>query len=64
MIMRILAITMLALPSFYGANYAAQAQQSSCKVCSDQQKACMKNYAGPTCKTEYQMCIKSCGKKS
>lgn len=42
---------------------AAQAQ-SSCKVCADQQKACMKNYGGPTCKTEYQMCMKSCGKKS
>ena len=38
--------------------------QSSCKVCADQQKACMKNYGGPTCKTEYQMCMKSCGKKS
>jgi len=44
-----------------GFNVAAQAQ-TSCKVCSDQQKACMKNYAGPTCKTEYQMCIKSCKK--
>jgi hypothetical protein len=42
---------------------AAQAQ-SSCKVCADQQKACMQNYGGPTCKTEYQMCVKSCGKKS
>jgi hypothetical protein len=34
--------------------------QTSCKVCADQQKACMKNYAGPTCKTEYRMCMKSC----
>jgi hypothetical protein len=32
----------------------------SCKVCSDQQRACMKNYAGPTCKTEFQMCMKAC----
>jgi len=24
----------------------------------------MKNYAGPACKTEYKMCMKSCGKKS
>jgi hypothetical protein len=31
-------------------------------VCSDQQRACMKNYAGPTCKTEYRMCMKSCKK--
>ena len=36
--------------------------QTSCKVCVDQQKACMKNYAGPTCKSEYQMCMKSCKK--
>jgi len=61
--MRILAITLLVLIGPYGSNDAAQAQ-SSCKVCSDQQRACMKNYAGPTCKTEYQMCMKSCSKKS
>jgi hypothetical protein len=36
--------------------------EASCKVCADQQKACMKNYAGPTCKSEYQMCMKSCKK--
>ena len=62
--MRILAITLVMLAGLCGANRAAQAQQTSCKVCSDQQRACMKNYAGPTCKTEYQMCMKSCGKKS
>ena len=62
--MRILAITLLVLAGLYWTNDAAQVQQSSCKVCSDQQRACMKNYAGPTCKTEYQMCMKSCGKKS
>jgi len=39
-------------------NEAAAAD--ACKVCSDQQRACMKNYAGPTCKTEFQMCMKSC----
>jgi hypothetical protein len=38
------------------------ASSNGCKVCSDQQSACMKNYAGPTCKTEYQMCLKSCKK--
>ena len=36
---------------------------NACKVCGEQQTACMKNYAGPTCKTEFQMCMKSCGKK-
>jgi hypothetical protein len=44
-------------------NDVAIAQASnSCKICSEQQRACMKNYAGPTCKTEYQMCMKSCKK--
>ena len=58
--MRIVAIAFLML---CGANDAALAQQS-CKVCAEQQAACMKNYAGPTCKSEYKMCMKSCGKKS
>jgi len=62
--MRIFALALLVLAGFYGAKDAAQAQQSSCKVCSEQRQACMKNYAGPTCKSEYQMCMKSCGKKS
>ena len=61
--MRTTAITLLMLAGLYGANNAAQAQ-TSCEVCSDQQAACMKNYAGPTCKSEYKMCMKSCGKKS
>ena len=60
--MRFVATALLMLAGLYGATYAAQAQQSSCKVCGEQQ--CMKNYAGPTCKSEYKMCMKSCGKKS
>jgi len=62
--MRIFALVLLMLAAFCGANRAAQAQQSNCKVCSEQQQGCMKNYAGPTCKSEYKMCMKSCGKKS
>jgi hypothetical protein len=62
--MRIFAITLLMLARSCGAKDAAQAQQSSCKVCGEQQRACMKSYAGPTCKSEYQMCMKSCGKKT
>jgi hypothetical protein len=62
--MKIFAMTLLALAGLFGAVDASQAQQSSCKVCSEQHAACMKNYAGPTCKSEYQMCLKSCGKKS
>jgi hypothetical protein len=61
--MRIPAIAFLMLAASVAGMEAARAQ-SSCKVCADQQKACMKNYAGPTCKSEYQMCMKSCGKKS
>jgi hypothetical protein len=41
---------------------AAQAQQS-CKQCRDQQQACTKNYSAKTCKTEYDICMKSCQKK-
>ena len=59
--MRILAIALLMFIGSFGGMDAARAQ-SSCKVCADQQAACMKNYAGPTCKSEYQMCMKSCKK--
>jgi hypothetical protein len=46
-----------------GTVYAKDAASSgNCKVCSDRQSACMKNYTGPTCKTECQMCLKSCKK--
>jgi hypothetical protein len=59
--MRIVAIALLMLVGSFGSMNAARAQ-SSCKVCADQRSACMKNYAGPTCKSEYQMCMKSCKK--
>jgi len=61
--MRTVALVLLMLAGLFGTSDTAQAQQPSCKVCADQQRACMKNYAGPTCKTEYQMCMKSCRKK-
>jgi hypothetical protein len=51
------AIAVVGAISIFG--NAARATDA-CKVCSDQQRACMKNYAGPTCKTEFQMCMKSC----
>jgi hypothetical protein len=62
--MRIVATTLLIVAGACGTSDAALAEQSSCKICGEQQRACMKNYAGPTCKSEYQMCMKSCGKKS
>jgi hypothetical protein len=59
--MRVIAIAILMLATSFASIDGALAQ-TSCKVCADQQKACMKNYAGPTCKSEYQMCMKSCKK--
>jgi hypothetical protein len=59
--MRTFAMTLLMLVATFASTDAARAQ-SSCKDCADQQKACMKNYAGPTCKSEYQICMKSCKK--
>jgi hypothetical protein len=62
--MRPYVVVLLSLLCLCCENDLANAQQSnSCKVCADQQRACMKNYAGPTCKTEYQICMKSCQKK-
>lgn len=60
--MRRTALVTLALTVLFGADRAAEAQ-TSCKVCAEQRNACMKNYAGPTCKTEYQICLKSCKPK-
>ena len=59
--MRSLAKAILILAGTLAAVSTACAE-TSCKVCADQQAACMKNYAGPTCKSEYQMCMKSCKK--
>jgi hypothetical protein len=62
--MRAVAIITLFLLGCPGSIGAVEAQQAnSYKVCRDQQSACMKNYAGPTCKTEFQMCMKSCKPK-
>jgi hypothetical protein len=59
--MRNLSIVLLAITGVAMGVGPVKAQ-TSCQVCADQQKACMKNYAGPTCKSEYQMCMKSCKK--
>jgi hypothetical protein len=42
---------------------ARAAPSDACKRCRDEQRACMSNYAGPTCKTEYDRCMKSCRRK-
>jgi hypothetical protein len=59
--MRVLAAAFLLFGFLVAAGQPAQAQ-TSCKLCADQQKACMKNYAGPACSTEYKICMKSCKK--
>jgi hypothetical protein len=59
--MRFLAIAIVLFGGVIAVGETALAQ-TSCKVCADQQKACMKNYAGPACSTEYKMCMKSCKK--
>ena len=60
--MRRALFAMSLVVGLFAVDRAAEAQ-TSCKVCAEQQKACMKNYAGPACKTEYQMCLKSCKSK-
>jgi hypothetical protein len=59
--MRILASVFVVACVFLAAGRPAQAQ-TSCKTCADQQNACMKNYAGPACATEYKICMKGCKK--
>jgi hypothetical protein len=58
--MKRLVVIMSVVVGFLATDRSAQAQ--TCKVCAEQRAACMKNYAGPACKTEYEMCIKSCKK--
>ena len=36
---------------------------NACKACGDHHKRCMANYPGPTCKVDYDICIKGCGRK-
>jgi hypothetical protein len=59
--MKKVVVVLSLLAALVAADRAAQAEPS-CKVCAEQHKACMKNYAGPACKTEYQMCLKACKK--
>jgi hypothetical protein len=58
--MKKIVLTVSVLTALVAFERAAFAQ--TCKVCAEQRAACMKNYAGPACKTEYQMCLKSCKK--
>jgi hypothetical protein len=62
--MRILAMIVSMLPVLWGVTSSAHAAQPGCKQCQDQRRACMANYSGKTCKTEYDICLKGCRGKS
>jgi hypothetical protein len=54
----------LALLVFCGASAGTRAAPANaCKECSDHRKRCMANYPGPTCKIDYDICMKNCRKK-
>ena len=62
--MRSTAVIMLVLLGLVAVDTTARAAPAdACKQCRDHQRACMSNYPGPTCKTEYDRCMKSCRKK-
>jgi len=62
-IMRPIAAIIVVVFGVCSITTAARAQSSTCKQCREQQQACAKNYSGKTCKTEYDICMKSCQKK-
>ena len=45
-----------------GLGKANAAAVNACKECGDHRKRCMANYPGPTCKIDYDICVKSCRK--
>ena len=59
-----IATIIVVLLSVCSITTAARAESSTCKQCRDQQQACAKNYSAKTCKTEYDICMKSCQKNS
>jgi hypothetical protein len=62
--MRSTALVALVLLGLANIDMTARAAPADpCKQCRDQQRACTSNYAGPTCKTEYDRCMKSCKRK-
>jgi len=60
--MRSMIVTALLLGITTSLNQSARAADA-CKECSDHRVRCMKNYPGPTCKIDYDICIKACRKK-
>jgi len=60
--MRLTIMAALTLLIVTGVSQSARAADA-CKECSDHRKRCMANYPGPTCKVDYDICIKACRKK-
>ena len=59
--MRSLMMALLAALYLSAMNGDALAKRTTDAKCApQQQRACMKNYAGPACRTEHAMCLKSC----
>jgi hypothetical protein len=64
-VMPIIATVILVLVGLCSITAAARAESANaCKQCRDQQQACTQNYSAKTCKTEYDICMKSCQKNS
>jgi hypothetical protein len=62
--MRMTATVLFVMLGFASITGAARAEPSnSCKQCRDQQQACAKNYSAKVCKSEYDICMKSCQRK-
>ena len=59
--MRTVAIITLVLLGLTSSEPARAEQSSACKQCRDQQRACISNYAGSTCKVEFDRCMKRRG---
>jgi len=60
--MRLTIAAALALTIVAGVSHETRAADA-CRECSDHRARCMKNYPGPTCKTDYDICMKTCRKK-
>jgi hypothetical protein len=60
--MRTFAVVLLVLLSFSTSSTVRAEQANSCKQCSDEQRTCRSNYSATTCKSQYDLCMKSCKK--
>ena len=59
--LRIIALVLIGVGCMNGPAWSAPS--AACKQCGDYRSRCMKNYPGPTCKTDYDICMKTCAKK-